>query len=197
MDANQNDKVNHRGTVLRLVGIAIGMFAFGFALVPLYNVFCEITGINGKTGAQYVATGNEVADEAREIKVQFVANNNGAMSWDFRPTVRTMQVHPGRIYHTEFYARNPTAAAMTGQAVPSISPFHAAEYFHKTECFCFEQQHLAEGQAVDMPLAFIIDAKIPADVTTLTLSYTMFDVTGDVGGELADRRPVSSSGGDE
>ncbi len=187
MDQNKTDNgqtVNHSGTVLRLLGVVVGMFAFGFALVPLYDIFCEITGANGKTGSQYTITGQEAVDKERLITIQFLANNNAGMPWEFRPVVRTMKVHPGQIYSTEFYARNP-ATEMVAQAVPSVSPFHAAEYFHKTECFCFEQQQLAQGEDLDMPLRFIIDPSLPKDVKTLTLSYTLYDITDQVSPELA------------
>lgn len=187
MEQNNTDthkSVNHSGTVLRLVGVVVGMFAFGFALVPLYDIFCEITGANGKTGDQYTITGQEIVDEDRLVTVQFLANNNAGMPWEFRPVVRTMKVHPGQMYTTEFYARNPTSE-MVAQAVPSVSPFHAAEYFHKTECFCFEQQQLAQGEDLDMPLRFIIDPSLPKDVKTLTLSYTLYDITDQVSPELA------------
>lgn len=187
--SNQNtatSRPDNGRMVAKLVGVVIGMFAFGFALVPLYEIFCEITGANGKTDdTAYVVTGEEVVDESRVVIVQFLANNNAGMPWEFRPVVRTMKVHPGQMYSTEFFARNGTNEVMSAQAVPSVSPFHAAEYFHKTECFCFEQQELAQGEQLDMPLRFIIDPGLPKHVKRLTLSYTLFDITGQVANELA------------
>ena len=171
--------------ILRLIGVVVGMFAFGFALVPLYAVFCEITGANGKTAGQYNAAATEEVDANREVTIQFLANNNADMPWEFRPTVRKLVVRPGEVNATEFYARNPSAKNMMGQAVPSVTPFHAAEYLHKTECFCFDQQQLSGGETVDMPLRFIIDADLPKDVTTITLSYTLFDVSEQFAKELA------------
>jgi len=161
----------------KLFGIAVAMFAFGFALVPLYEIYCDVTGANGKTGDQYEAPANLAIDESREVTVQFLANNNANMPWQFRPSVRSMKVVPGKMYETTFFAGNFTSESMVAQAVPSVAPFHAAEYFHKTECFCFEQQELAGGDQLDMPLRFIVDPEMPESVKTLTLSYTLFDVT--------------------
>jgi len=161
----------------KLFGIAVAMFAFGFALVPLYEIYCDVTGANGKTGDQYEAPANLAIDESREVTVQFLANNNANMPWQFRPSVRSMKVVPGKMYETTFFAGNITSESMVAQAVPSVAPFHAAEYFHKTECFCFEQQELAGGDQLDMPLRFIVDPEMPESVKTLTLSYTLFDVT--------------------
>jgi cytochrome c oxidase assembly protein subunit 11 len=164
--------------VFKLLLGAVGMFGFGFALVPLYNVFCEITGLNGKTGGQVVYEAAEVrVNESRLVTIQFRATNNAGMPWQFEPETREIQVHPGAMNQVNFHARNPTGSAMVAQAVPSISPFKAADYMHKTECFCFNQQTLAAGEAIDMPLLFFIDQDIPEDVTKLTLSYTLFDVT--------------------
>jgi cytochrome c oxidase assembly protein subunit 11 len=164
--------------VSRLALVVVGMFGFGFALVPIYDVFCEITGLNGKTSgrATYDAAVVEVEEE-RLVTVQFTANNNAGMSWEFHPMVNQVQVHPGELTSVKFYARNPTGATIIGQAVPSVVPFVAADYLHKTECFCFTQQTLAGGEVIEMPLLFYIDKAIPADVHKLTLSYTLFDVT--------------------
>lgn len=164
-------------TTLKLLGVVLGMFVFGFALVPLYDIYCQVTGANGKTGGAYVASEAFEVDEERQVTVQFLTNNNANMPWEFRPTVRSMQVKPGQMYDTTFFASNAARTTMTAQAIPSVAPFHAAEYFHKTECFCFEQQQLASGEVIDMPLRFIIDPHLPASVKTLTLSYTLFDIT--------------------
>jgi cytochrome c oxidase assembly protein subunit 11 len=172
--------------VLRLFAVAVGMFGFGFALVPLYTVFCEITGLNGKTGDQYSQVSTQIVDSDRLVTIQFLASNNSGMPWEFRPKMRTLQVHPGEVNETSFFARNPASYKMTAQAVPSVTPFMAASYLHKTECFCFEQQELAAGEAIDMPLRFIIDKDLPADIETLTLSYTMFDITAPVQAASAD-----------
>lgn len=164
--------------VRRLVFSVVGMFGFGFALVPLYDVFCDITGLNGKTGGPYVYEAAEVdVDEQREITVQFMASNNAGMAWEFRPLQRQVKVHPGVLTEVAFVARNPTDHAMIGQAVPSVSPFRGADYLHKTECFCFTQQRLEAGESIEMPLFFFIDPALPDDISKLTLSYTLFDVT--------------------
>ena len=172
---------NERSFV-RIAVVAVAMFGFGYLLVPLYDVFCEITGLNGKTGRVDSA---EVAaryqpDESRLVTVQFVANHNLGMPWEFAPSVTSMEVHPGKLYTTAFTARNPTGHNMVGQAVPSVAPGKASRYFNKTECFCFNNQPLAAGESKDMPLRFIVDPKLPKDVRTLTLAYTVFDVTQQV-----------------
>lgn len=172
-----NEPVSPVKTIRQLLMIVVGMFAFGFALVPLYDIVCDITGLNGKTAGRYESAETQVVDEDRLVTIQFLANNNASMPWEFRPKVRTMQVNPGKMSTAEFYVRNGTSSTMVAQAVPSVTPFRAAEYLHKTECFCFEQQQLAQGEDLAMPLRFIIDSKIPKDVTTLTLSYTLYDIT--------------------
>lgn len=164
-------------TALRLLGVTVAMFGFGFALVPLYDVFCEVTGLNGKTSAQPYETVSAEVDRSRSIKVQFAATNNEGMAWQFKPATTEMRVHPGELVETEFFAKNPAGHTMVAQAVPSLVPFKAAEYFHKTECFCFNQQTLASGQEMLMPLRFIVDQDVPKDVHTITLAYTLFDVT--------------------
>ena len=173
-------------TVIKLVTVAVAMFAFVFVvMVPLYNVLCDALGINGKTsGEAYTAVQAQV-DESRTITVQFVATNNEGMPWDFGPEVTAMKVHPGAVNDTVFLARNPLPDAMVAQAIPSVSPARAAEYFHKTECFCFNQQPLDGETATEMPLQFIVDQDLPADIRTITLSYTIFDVTEMVGGVAA------------
>ncbi|MBU2952863.1 cytochrome c oxidase assembly protein [Marinobacter sp. F3R08] len=153
----------------------VGMFAFGFALVPLYDVFCEITGINGKTGGRYQPVEVAEADMNRTVKVQFLASNGPGMTWTFRPVVRSVDVHPGEPVTVNFYAENATTEAMVGQAVPSLSPSEGTLYFHKTECFCFNQQPLDAGESVEMPLIFIVDRDLPEHITKLTLSYTLYD----------------------
>lgn len=163
-----------------MVLVAVGMFGFGYLLVPLYDVFCELTGLNGKTGRVGEAQALEryEIDTERTVKVQFIANNSAGMSWNVDPKVTSMDVHPGQVYATAFTALNPTPAAMVGQAVPSVAPIVASRFFNKTECFCFDQQPLAAGETKDMPLRFIVSPALPKNVKTLTLAYTFFDVTG-------------------
>ncbi|MCK5880985.1 MAG: cytochrome c oxidase assembly protein [Sinobacterium sp.] len=170
-------KKNINKLVLKLIFGVLGMFAFGFALVPLYDVFCDLAGINGKTATVAYEAVEVKVDTGRIVTVQFIAQNNDGMVWEFKPSVTSVDVHPGAPTATVFYARNPTAKDMVAQAVPSISPGRAAEYFHKTECFCFNKQELSAKTEVDMPLQFIVDQDLPADIQTITLAYTIFDVT--------------------
>src|SRR5262245_59602092 len=139
--------------------MALGSFAFGFALVPLYDVFCEVTGAGNRATLAKQASVTEAPDESRTITVEFIANlpNNG--SFEFRPEVTQMHVHPGKLYATEFFARNLTGRDTIAQAVPDVSPGRPTQYFRKTECFCFTPQHFAKDEGRDMPVRFIIDPK--------------------------------------
>ncbi len=166
-------RTNHRGLVGRLLLMAAGMFVFGFALVPLYDAFCEVTGLGGRTNTQ-AAVVAEQPDDARTVTVEFVASLGGFAPWDFEPSVTSMQVHPGRLYQTHFVARNRSSGRLTGHAVPSVSPGQAARHFQKTECFCFTPQEFAPAEERDMPVVFIIDPELPAHVDRVTLSYTFF-----------------------
>ncbi len=175
-------------TVAKLGAVAVAMFAFVFVvMVPLYNVLCDALGINGKTSSEAYTSVVAQVDESRSVKVQFVATNNDGMPWVFSPDVTEMVVHPGAANDTVFFAENPTANSMIAQAVPSVSPSRAAEYFHKTECFCFEQQPLDGNSEAEMPLQFIVDQDLPADIKTITLSYTLFDVTALLRDKVASR----------
>ena len=167
----------NRRIVSRLLLVTVGMFGFGFALVPIYDVFCEITGLNGKTNTEAYISAEDRIDTSREITVQFIATNGEGMVWDFKPDVFEIKVHPGEEFYTTFYAENPTSKEMLAQAIPSVAPGRAAAYFLKTECFCFNQQTLAAGESIDMPLTFIVDRELPKSINTITLSYTLFDVT--------------------
>ncbi|GMG86010.1 cytochrome c oxidase assembly protein [Biformimicrobium ophioploci] len=184
MSTQQRQTANAR-TLARNLATVVGMFLFAiFVMPPLYDAFCEITGLNGKTGGRYEAVPAAV-DTSRTVKVQFVATNNENMPWEFAPGVREIVVHPGEQVDVHFVAVNPTGRDMVAQAIPSLVPFKAAEYFHKTECFCFNQQALAAGERTDMPLQFIVDQDLPKSVNTITLSYTIFDVTEMYDGKLA------------
>lgn len=165
-------------TVTKLSVVAVGMFAFVFVvMVPLYNTFCEVFGLNGKySGKQYEVVQSKV-DEARKVRVVFVANRAEGMPWDFHPRAVDVQVHPGAVNNIAYYAKNVTGKDMVAQAVPSFVPPRAAQYFHKTECFCFNRQPLVAGGEADLALQFIVDQDLPADITEITLSYTIFDVT--------------------
>jgi len=168
-----------RRLVGRLILVVVGMFGFGFALVPLYDLFCDVAGLNGKTGRieREAALSSEV-DRERWVTVQFVANVNDALPWEFRPLDREVRVHPGEIGTARFYARNRADGPVVGQAVPSLTPGRAARYFNKTECFCFSQQTLQAGESMEMPIRFVVDPKLPKDVSTVILAYTFFQAKG-------------------
>ena len=175
-------------TATKLVVVAVAMFAFVFVvMVPLYNVLCDVLGINGKTSGQAYTAVQSAVDESRTVTIQFLTTNNEGMPWEFSPSITAMKVHPGAVNDTVFFARNPMPRAMVAQAIPSISPSRAAQYFHKTECFCFNQQPLDGETAAEMPLQFIVDQDLPRDIRTITLSYTIFDVTDMASGAVATR----------
>lgn len=175
-------------TVTKLVVVAVAMFAFVFVvMVPLYDVLCDALGINGKTSGQRYTAVPAAVDESREVTMQFIATNNEGMPWQFAPRQTVMKVHPGAVNETAYLASNPLPRAMVAQAIPSVSPARAAEYLHKTECFCFNRQPLAGESSAELPLQFIIDQDLPRDIKTITLSYTIFDVTEMAGGALAVR----------
>jgi cytochrome c oxidase assembly protein subunit 11 len=169
----------HHRLIMILSGLVLGMFAFGFALVPIYNSLCKSLGINGKTNPEAVAydAAKAKVDNKREITVEFVATNNSGVPWAFYPKTRKITVHPGEIAKLAFYAENKTDHPMTVQAIPSVTPGIAAKYLKKTECFCFTRQTLNGHEAMNMPLLFHLDADLPEKVHTVTLSYTLFDVT--------------------
>jgi cytochrome c oxidase assembly protein subunit 11 len=166
-------------TGFKLGAIVIAMFGFGFAMVPIYNVFCDLTGLNGNNRNTNQATRQldfEV-DSDRTVKVQFLATLNSGTRMDFAPEVFEMEVHPGQLYTTQYQARNPHKQPMIGQAVPSVMPAKASLNFHKTECFCFTEQTFQAGEIRNMPVSFIVSPELPRDIETVTLSYTFFDVT--------------------
>jgi cytochrome c oxidase assembly protein subunit 11 len=168
----------HKRTAGKLLIVVVAMFGFGYALVPLYDLICDITGLNGKTGRITEAeTAEQEVDTSRTIKIQFVANVNAGAPWDFYPNEYEMKVHPGGVYRTTFKAINKTAQSLVGQAVPSLAPREAALYFNKTECFCFTQQSFEPGESRDMPVQFIADRDLPKRIDSLVLSYTFFNAT--------------------
>lgn len=174
---DRQEEVSTNKLVARLALTVVGMFGFGFALVPIYDVFCEWTGLNGKTGGRVEYSAAQEINKERLVTVQFTSSNNAGMNWTFEPMVKQVQVHPGELTEIRYFARNPGATRMVGQAVPSVSPLRAADYLRKTECFCFTQQVLEAGEEIEMPVLFYVDPALPADVSKLTLSYTLFDVT--------------------
>jgi cytochrome c oxidase assembly protein subunit 11 len=171
--SRRTDQTNRR-TGLKLMGVAVGMFAFGYALVPLYDVLCEVTGLNGKTGRAEAKVSSAV-DESRWITVEFTGNSMSGLPWEFRPLQKTARVHPGEVAVVYYEARNTASEAITGQAVPSVAPNKAAQYFKKIECFCFSQQQLKAGEYKKMPVRFVVSTDLPKDVGTVTLSYAFFN----------------------
>jgi cytochrome c oxidase assembly protein subunit 11 len=168
--------VSHKLLISKLVLICIAMFGFGFALVPLYDVFCRYTGINGKT-ANTAAVAARRVDENREISVEFIANTDAGIPWQFAPEITRISVHPGQVKIVNFLAENLSAEATIGRAVPSVSPGEAARYFKKIECFCFVEQPLGAHQGKAMPVQFYIDPDLPSQFTTITLSYRLYKGT--------------------
>ena len=170
----------HRGqangrTARRLAVVVLAMFGFGYALVPLYDVLCEITGLGGRTGVVSASALDGAVDTNRTVKVQFLGTVNSRLPWEFHPNVASMEVHPGQVYETTYFARNLSDAATVGQARPSVAPSVASLHFNKTQCFCFVEQKFAPGEARDMPVRFVLSRNLPADIETVTLSYTFFN----------------------
>ena len=181
MDPAEPDKDRLKNANRKLIrGLLImtaGAFAFGWALVPLYNVLCRVAGIGNAEAKAGKAVVKEAIDPNREITIEFVASPASVGSYEFRPETESMRIHPGKLYDTKFYAKNLTSQASVAQAVPSISPAGTARYFHKTECFCFSPQKFAAGEGRDMPVRFIVDPQLPSNVDRLTLAYTFYDTT--------------------
>lgn len=166
-------KSNSAG-MLKLIGVSLAAFAFTFSLVPLYRIACEkVFGIRLEQGPGE-ARAAALAPKARTVTVQFDGGVNSKLPWAFHPEQLTMQVVPGELNEAKYFARNDSARAIVGSAVPSVAPSRASGYFTKTECFCFTAQTLQAGESRDMPVRFIVDPNLPPDIGTITLSYTFF-----------------------
>jgi len=174
MNRSGNKAPDARSLALRLLLMAIAMFGFGFLMVPLYSVFCEVTGFGGKTNT-VAAVVQATAGDDRVIDLEFDTTVNQYAPWEFDSTVDSMSIHPGVIYTATFTARNLADRHMTAQAVPSIAPGEAAKYFKKLECFCFTTQEFEAHEYRVMPVRFIVQQEIPDYIETITLSYTFFD----------------------
>lgn len=168
------DKANRKLT-RSLWLFAAGFFAFGFALVPLYSVLCDVTGYGDRTKLTRAAVVTESVAADRTVTIEFVSAAPTYGDWEFRPEANDLKVQPGQLYEAKFYARNLRSKAVTALAVPSIAPLSATQYFHKTECFCFTPQHFAGQEGRDMTVRFIVDPQLPANVDRITLAYSMFD----------------------
>lgn len=170
----------NRRLLKKLLVIAVGMFGFGFALVPFYEKICEVTGIRNVFQPDEVASNTQV-DSSRRISVEFDSNTR-RLPWTFKPLQSSVSVHPGELTQVVYEVRNTLDRPVTGQAVPSFGPQQAALYLRKMECFCFQQQTLAPGEVRRMPVVFVIDSSLPLELNTITLSYTFFEVEGARGG---------------
>ncbi len=174
MTDNSLKKAN-RSLHRQLWVFAFGFFLFGFALVPLYSVLCDITGYGDKSqlGKASAFTVSEPSD--RVVTVEFISGTPTFGDWEFRPEAGSLQIHPGKLYEATFYAKNLRALPVTAQAIPSIAPLESTQYFHKTECFCFTPQAFAANQARELKVRFIVDPKLPLNIDRLTLAYSMYD----------------------
>lgn len=186
------DRAAANQKVVKRLGIAaVLMFGFGFAMVPLYDVFCDITGLNGKTGRIELEDAlSQAVDEDRLVTVEFLGVVHSELPWEFRPMVRRIKVHPGEVTEVNYYAMNKTDNTVAGQAIPSLAPGLAAKYFNKTECFCFTRQSLGPGEGKEMPLRFVVDPALPENVRTVSLSYTFFQAEA----VAADKENIRGSG---
>lgn len=174
-------------TLAKFVVVTLGMFGFGFALVPFYYKICEVTGIN--SGAEQALAKNTQVDTSRWVTLEFDANTNSGLPWHFKPELHSMKVHPGQLVQVEYDVTNTSDRAIVGQAVPSYGPARAAGFFKKIECFCFTPQTLAAGESRRMPVLFVLDPEMDRDVHTVTLSYTFFNAGTKVQGESGRNLP--------
>jgi len=172
-----NSNSQNAKTVRWMFLIVVGMFGFGFAMVPLYDILCSVTGLNGSTTGRIEAASllTSKIDINRTITVEFDSTTNAELPWEFYPMVKKIQIHPGEIKEVSYFVKNNSDKAIIAQAIPGITPWQATSHFNKTECFCFTQQKLEPGESKEMPLKFVIDANLPEDFNTITLSYTFMD----------------------
>ena len=182
---------SHRRLVTKLLLVVAVAFAFGFALVPLYDAFCRVTGLNGKTGgapwgkgelgvggiSRAVSTPPSRIDINRIVTVEFTGTVMPGLPWDMQPVISSLDLHPGELHQAKFRVHNRSDQAIVGQAVPSVSPGIAAQHFEKLDCFCFAQQTLAPGETKELPLTFIVKPEIDKDIRTITLAYAFFNVS--------------------
>jgi cytochrome c oxidase assembly protein subunit 11 len=177
---------SNRTLVLKLVAIVAAAFAFGFALVPLYDVLCAATGFNGKTSQGKLGVGGLAGsppapsriDLSRIVTVEFTGTVMPGLPWEMRPMTRSLDLHPGELHQARFLVHNNSDKTIVGQAVPSVSPGQAAQHFEKLDCFCFSQQTLLPGETKELPLTFIVKPEIDEQIRTVTLSYAFFNVDG-------------------
>lgn len=180
MSTNQTQTQMHKkakSSAMMMLVLVVGMFGFGFAMVPLYDLLCSVTGLNGSNTGRVKNESQLIGliDYNRTITVEFDATNNADLPWDFRPLVKKIEVHPGEIKEVSYFAKNNSARAIVAQAIPGVTPWQATNHFNKTECFCFTKQKLEPGESKEMALRFVIDPNLPKEFNTITLSYTFMD----------------------
>ncbi len=175
MNDARDPRRDNRTLLIKLCVIVVAMFGFGFALVPFYEKICEATGL--RNIAQPDAPANTQVDASRAVRIELDSNVR-QLPWTFRPLETVVAVHPGEVRQVVYEIENPTDRPLTGQAIPSYGPQQAAQYFRKLECFCFAKQTLQPGERRQMPVVFVVDPSLPADIGTITLSYTFFEVEG-------------------
>ena len=166
-------------TALKLALIPIAMFGFGYALVPLYNVFCDQLGLGGR-GVKEVDVSTVDAkgvDRNRDIKMEFITSVNGDLPWNFRALTGTTRINPGALNEAEFVVENTSNKTIVGRAIYNVTPSVASVYFSKTECFCFTEQTLEPGEKMVMPVRYVIDTELPDNIKGVTLSYTFFELS--------------------
>lgn len=163
---------SHARVVGKTVLVALGMFAFGYALVPIYNSVCEAFGINGQVRQVEASKAGRTVDENRTVTITLDANTNSRLPWSFKPSTTRMEVHPGELARATYVATNLSGGDIIGQAVYSVTPNEAAMYFKKTDCFCYTQQPLKSGESKEMPVVFLLEPELPKHITEVTLSYT-------------------------
>lgn len=180
MSRNETDtqEVRVRRTVWRSVAALVGMFAFAFALVPLYDVFCRVTGINGKVDTTAQALVHDEVDDSRMVTVQFITRNGSGLPWRMEVETRQVRIHPGQTSEVNFTFNNQSSGESWGRAVPSVSPSTATRHVRKASCFCFEEQRLEAGERLELPLVFQLDRDLPPEINTVTLVYTLYPVEG-------------------
>jgi cytochrome c oxidase assembly protein subunit 11 len=177
---NQDKRKAHRRLALQLGAIALAAFGFGYALVPLYDVFCEVTGIDDRKQLSRESAAPTTTDVSRTVTVEFVAGLPTVGSWEFRPDVQTLQVQPGRLYEMTYFARNLTGQENWVQATPDVSPAEANAHFRKTECFCFVPQQFKAGEEKHMSVRFFVDPALPKHIDRITLAYVLYDTLAPV-----------------
>jgi cytochrome c oxidase assembly protein subunit 11 len=173
----RNLRVANRRLALKLGGVTLAMFAFGYALSPMYDVMCKAFGLNGKTGRTDVQTvAAQTVDMSRTVTVEFTGLATSGLPWEFEPLTKKLELHPGETREVKYLVRNLAQEEITGQAIPSVTPGESAPHFKKIECFCFTRQTLKPGETREMPVRFVVDTGLDKDVQTITLSYSFFNI---------------------